>query len=72
MAGEKNLKLKAAMAEREINIAQLAQMIGMGKGTLMRKINGQSVFKFDEAEAILDALGIPISEATALFFRRDT
>lgn len=64
----KNLRLKAEMAHKELSIIDLAAKIHMHAGTLSKKINGQSAFRIDEAEAILAALDIPLSEGGSIFF----
>lgn len=63
------LKLKAAMVERGVNTADLADRIGINRATLYRKIAAQGEgFTIGEAEAITSALHLSAAESTAIFF----
>lgn len=62
-------KLKGKIVENEINIAMLANKIGVDKSTLYRKLNvdGES-FTIKEADLIAKELSLTSIEATAIFF----
>lgn len=62
-------KLKGKIVENEINIAMLANKIGVDKSTLYRKLNvdGES-FTIKEADLIARELSLTPIEATAIFF----
>lgn len=63
------LKLKAAMVERGMSTADLADRIGINRATLYRKIAAQGEgFTIGEAEAITSALHLSAAESTAIFF----
>lgn len=65
-------KLKAAMVERGINTAQLADRIGVNRSTLYRRIATQGRgFTIGEAESIASVLGLSPAESTAIFFGND-
>jgi DNA-binding Xre family transcriptional regulator len=53
---KKNLRLKSAMAEKDISQEQLATQIGITPGTLSRKINGQIKFWGKEIFKICEIL----------------
>lgn len=65
-------KLKAAMVERGINTAQLADRIGVNRSTLYRRIatHGRG-FTIGEAESIAAVLNLSPAESTAIFFGND-
>ena len=61
-------KLKAAMVERGINTAQLADRIGVNRSTLYRRIATQGRgFTIGEAESIAAVLNLSPAESTAIF-----
>ena len=62
-------KLRGAIVEREMNMGDLADRIGVDRSTLYRKIssNGSS-FTIEEADLISKALKLTADEATAIFF----
>ena len=51
-------KLKGAIREKELTYADVAQILGISKATLCRKINGESDFYMSEAEK-LESRGFP-------------
>lgn len=62
-------KLKAKLVERGISVSELAEMIGINKSTLYRKLNanGDSLL-VSEANAIVKVLHLTPGEAMAIFF----
>lgn len=62
-------KLKGKIVERGMNIAELADKIGLDKSTLYRKIsNGGETLLVKEANAMVNALDLTEEEAVAIFF----
>ena len=51
-------EIRFLMAEKNVSIRDLAKQIGMIHTTLMRKLNGESRFYYEEAEKIADVLGV--------------
>ncbi len=51
-------KLRIAMIEAGMNVAQLAHAIGISESALYRKIKGTSEFTLAEMQAICGILGI--------------
>lgn len=63
------LKLKAAMVERGVSIAQLADQIGINRATLYRKMAAQGEsFTIGEAESITRVLNLSAADSSAIFF----
>lgn len=61
--------LKAKLVERGLNMSNLAEMIGIDRATLYRKVkDGGGGLLVSEMNAIVTALGLSIAEATAIFF----
>ena len=62
-------KLKGKIVERELTVEKLADILGMDKSTLYRKIssNGDSI-SIKEADAISKALSLSLDEVNAIFF----
>jgi DNA-binding phage protein len=61
--------LKAKLVERGLNLTKLAEMIGIDRATLYRKLkdNGAGLL-IGEANAIVRALNLTAKEATEIFF----
>ena len=51
-------EIRFLMAEKNMSIRDLAKKIGMIHTTLMRKLNGETRFYYEEAEKIADVLGV--------------
>ena len=61
--------LKAKLVERGMNVSQLAEMIGIDRATIHRKLkDGGSGLLISEVNAIIVALNLTIAEAVAIFF----
>ncbi len=61
--------LKAKLVERGMNVSQLAEMIGIDRATIYRKLkDGGSGLLISEVNAIIMALNLTIAEAVAIFF----
>lgn len=62
-------KLKGKIVERGMNVETLANIVGMDKATLYRKINanGES-FTIKEADSISKALNLTYEEVNSIFF----
>mgnify|MGYP003297645599 CR=1 FL=1 len=62
-------KLKGKIVECGLSISDLADMIGINKSTMYRKLdaNGESLL-ISEANAIVQALHLTSDEAMAIFF----
>lgn len=60
-------KLKAKMIEREMNVEQLAEIIGMTGPTLYRKLRAPLKITIGEAIQMKDVLGLTDEEALEIF-----
>lgn len=61
-------KLLGKIRECGFTQAELAEIIGINKGTLSSKLNNQSSFTAAEMSAICNALSIPYKEIGLYFF----
>ncbi len=72
MAQMNTNKLKAKLVERGINVANLAESIGIDKATLYRKMrHGGESMSIRDANAIVSALRLTPDEAASIFFAED-
>lgn len=63
--------LKAKLVERGINMTTLAEMIGLDRATLYRKLKDDGAgLLIREANAIVSALKLTVQEAMEIFFAR--
>lgn len=62
-------KLKGKIIERGMNISALAEIMGIDRATLYRKMsnNGETMLVKD-ANSIVSALDLSVEEAVAIFF----
>ena len=61
--------LKAKLVERGLNLSQLAEMIGIDRATIYRKLkDGGTGLLISEVNAIVAALNLTVAEAVAIFF----
>lgn len=60
-------KLKAKIVEREMNVERLADMIGMDRSGLYRRLNDAEKITIGEALKIKEALGMTNKEANDIF-----
>lgn len=60
-------KLKGKIVEREMNVEALADMIGMDRSGLYRRLNDAEKITIGEALKIKEALGLTNQEATDIF-----
>jgi plasmid maintenance system antidote protein VapI len=60
-------KLKAKIIEQEMNVEQLAEIIGMTGPTLYRKMRAPLKITIGEAIQIKDVLGLTDEEALDIF-----
>ena len=60
-------KLKAKIVEREMNVEALADLIGMDRSGLYRRLNDAEKFTIGEAMKIKEALGMTNKEASDIF-----
>lgn len=62
-------KLKGKMVECQVNVAELAQKIGIDRATLYRKINTDGKnFTIEEADIIAKELDLSYEEVNSIFF----
>ena len=62
-------KLKGKIVECGLSVEKLAEIVGIDKATLYRKINANGeTFLIREADAISKALNLTASEVNAIFF----
>ena len=60
-------KLKAKIVEREINVEALADMIGLERSVLYRRLAEPEKITIGEATRMKDALGLTNKEASDIF-----
>ena len=60
-------KLKAKLVERGINVETLADLIGVERSTLYRKLNNGEKITLGEAKRIKDALDMTAQESNEIF-----
>lgn len=60
-------KLRAKIIEEEMNVEQLAEIIGMSAPTLYRKLRAPLKMTIGEAIQIKDVLGLTDEEALDIF-----
>lgn len=62
-------KLKGKIVENELTIEELAELIGVNRSTLYRKMNNDGeTITIKEANLICKVLNLDSEEATAIFF----
>ena len=60
-------KLKGKIVEREMSVEKLADIIGVGRASLYRKLNNAEKITIGEAIKMKDALSLDDSEAYEIF-----
>ena len=60
-------KLKGKIVEKEMNVETLAEMIGINRSSLYRKLNNGENITIGEAVRIKDALSMTNAEAYDIF-----
>lgn len=69
MGGVKVNLLKARLVERDMNLSDLAEMIGIDRSTLYRKLqNNGAGLLIGEVNAIVSGLKLTVQEAVDIFF----
>lgn len=63
-------KLKGKMVEKNLNVAKTAELLGMNKSTLYRKLNGFEKFTVSDAVQLKHLLGLTDLEALDIFLSR--
>lgn len=67
------LKLKGQLAERGLNITQLATLIGMNRDTLYRRMrNGGAQFRLGDVRKICEVLHLSYDAMLSIFFDNTT
>ena len=62
-------KLKGAIKEKRLSPEKVADLIGIDKSTMYRKLNnGGDEFTIKQADSISQVLGLSADEAQAIFF----
>lgn len=62
-------KLKGAIVEKRLTPEKVAEIIGIDKSTMYRKLNnGGEDFTIKQADMIASALNLSANEAQAIFF----
>lgn len=64
----KILKLRGKMVERAMNVEALAEIIGIDRATLYRKLASSEKITIGEAQKIKEALVLTDEEASEIFF----
>lgn len=60
-------KLKRKLIEQRLNVAKTAELLGMNKITLYRKLNGFEKLTISDAIQLKNLLGLTDSEAITIF-----
>lgn len=60
-------KLKSKIVEKGLNVEKLANLIGMDRSSLYRKLANPRRITIGEAMRIKDALGLTAEEASQIF-----
>lgn len=61
-------KLKGLMAERNLTVVELAQMLGISRQAASDKINGNTKINLTDAQTISRALNMSKEERDLIFF----
>jgi transcriptional regulator with XRE-family HTH domain len=61
-------KLKGRFVEEGKTVADVAENIGIDKGTLYRKLNNPEQITIREADAMAKFLNLSVDDAVAIFF----
>lgn len=61
-------KLKGLMAERNLTVVELAQMLGISRQAASNKINGNAKINLTDAQTISRALNMSKEERDLIFF----
>lgn len=64
-------KLKGKIVENNLTTDVVSNALGLHKSTFYRKLQGTSSFTVDEAEKLVNLLGLSSEEATDIFFAED-
>lgn len=64
-------KLKGKIFEKGLNVAKTAELAGMHKSSLYRKINGYERLTVSDAVRLKDALGLTDLEALDIFLYQE-
>lgn len=64
-------KLKGKMIVNGLTIATTAELMGMNKSTLYRKLNGREKLTINDAVQLKDILGLTDLEALDIFLSRE-
>ena len=60
-------RLKGKMIEQRLNVAQTAELLGMNKSTLYRKLHGFEKLTISDASQLKNVLNLTESEAITIF-----
>lgn len=63
-------KLKGKIFEKGLNVAKTADLTGINKSSLYRKLNGFDKFTVNEAVQLKEVLGLTNLEALEIFLTR--
>lgn len=64
-------KLKAKMIENDLNVARVADKLGLHKSSLYRKMNGKDQMTVSEAMHLKELLGLNNTEALDIFLPKE-
>lgn len=63
-------KLRGKIVERGMSIASISMEIGVNKSTFYRKLSGCCPFTIQDADRLVEILGLNAEEAKAIFLAR--
>lgn len=61
-------RLKGLMAERDLEVTKLAEILGISRQATSQKINGKSAISITDARMIAQALNMTKEERDRIFF----
>ena len=64
-------KLKAKMIENDLNVARVADKLGLHKSSLYRKMSGKDQMTVSEAMYLKELLGLNNAEALDIFLPKE-
>ena len=63
------IELRVAMKRKGLNYTKLAEILGIGYGTLWNKINQKTEFTLDEIQKLSEILDLSTEQRDQIFFK---
>lgn len=61
-------KLRGKIVERGLSVSSVSAAIGVHKSTFYRKLSGDAPFTIQDADRLVDVLGLTSEETKSIFF----